>query len=345
MKVADFLPEGGWDNEITQSTVIKPAIVGQALKQVQRFVKDFNDWLPDNLSKIQMGYPTGSSAYHEVESEEDPENVYGDIDLQMIAEPIRHNVTHSAYSADWNKLVDQFSQQVKPDYLFVEPGESTNGHPIFKIGPDQYVQVDFMWHTPKMSEWGRFRATPERGLKGTLSGNLFSVLGDLIGMSIQHSGVQIKLQNGKPVSFSKQKDVEVVSVSNNIQRFVLDILIWIYRLQGRPGKPKVAQLLKDNPGLNITQVRVQSLINAIRGLAESFELNDMYGQAPLNDFANAKEFINKFLEVYSGKAMGTVSSAKFDKAVTPDAIARAETTKQKLITGLAKVRGMFNENR
>lgn len=51
------------------------------------------------------------------------------------------------------------------------------------------------------------------------------------------------------------------------------------------------------------------------------------------------------IENNSGKVMGTVPSTKFDKAITPNAIARAETTKQKLITGLAKVRGMFNENR
>jgi hypothetical protein len=103
----------------------------------------------------------------------------------------------------------------------------------------------------------------------------------------------------------------------------------------------VAKLLKDNPGLDTKQVKVQNLVNAIRGLAKSFELNGMYGTAPLSDFANADQFINKFLEVYSGKAMDTVASKKFDKAATADAIARAADTKQKLITGLARVKEMF----
>jgi hypothetical protein len=340
MKIFEFVNEGGWSNEVTQSTVIRPPLVAQALKQVEKFVKDFNRWLPANMPKIEMGYPTGSSAYHEVESAEDPEKIYGDIDLQMIAAPLKPDASLSAYSAEWNKLVDKFLQEQKPDYVY-DSAEPVNGHPIFNVGGDQYVQVDFMWHTPKLKDWGRYRATPERGLKGTLSGNLFSVLGDLIGMSIQYGGAQIKLQDGKPVSFSKQKGVELHTVSNNIERFVLDILIWLYKLQGKSGKPQVAKLLKDNPGLDTKEVKVQNLINAIRGLAESFALNDMYGVAPLNDFANPDQFINKFLEVYSGKAMDTVANKKFDKAATADAIARAADTKQKLITGLARVQAMF----
>jgi hypothetical protein len=341
MRLVDFLPEGGWTTTATQGTVLKPAVVAVALKQVEKFIRDFNAWRPDEKPKIKMGHPTGSSAYHEVDAEEDPDKIYGDIDLQIIAPAITPRKSLTSYAGEWNRLTDQFIQDQRPDYLYVNAGHTDNGHPIFHIGSDQYVQVDFMWHPPVLAQWGRYRATPERGLKGALLGNLYSTLGDLLGLSIQYGGVQIKLQDGQPVSFSKQKNATIKTISADVEKFVLDILVWIYRLQGNTGNPKIDPLLKKNPGVKTDKIQAQDLVNAIRGLAKSFELNDMYGGQLLTDISDEQDFIDKFLQRYTDKNMAAIQASKFDKATTTDAIQRAADTKAKLQIGMEKVKSMF----
>ena len=59
--------------------------------------------------------------------------------------------THSAMQNLWNARQDQFLQDTHPDYVLMDAGESKPGHPICKIGPDQYVQVDFIWHIERLS--------------------------------------------------------------------------------------------------------------------------------------------------------------------------------------------------
>lgn len=339
--VPEYIPEGGWETTITQSTVIKPAMVKEVLKLVKKFIKDFNDWLPEDHPKIKMGHPTGSSAYHEVESEEDPEKIYGDIDLQVIAPYLTPDVTHGVYSGEWGKLTDQFIQSKQPKYLHVVPGEPNKGHPIFRLAEDLYVQVDFMWHPPDMAQWGRFRATPERGLKGTLMGNLYSTLGSMLNLSIQHSGIQYKTVDGTIVPFKERKNYQVHTIANNIETFVLDILKWLHRLQGSKTPLRVAPLLKKNPGLKTSEVKAQDVVNAIKGLAESFELNKMYGSLLLEEYDNAKDFVDKFLDQYAQKIQGSMVASKYDKAATPEAIKRAADTKQKLQQGLERVQAMF----
>lgn len=334
------IPEGGWDSVATQGTVVKPAVVKAALSTMSKFAKDFNAYLAkQGLGPIQVGHPTGSSAYYEVDPED---KIYGDVDLQMIAPETSH-ATHSQFQGYWNSLADQFIKTTNPQYIHDDP-EAKPGHPIVQIGPDQYVQVDFMWHMEKTRDWGRYRATPERGVKGLLNGNMFSVLGSLLGMSIQHAGVQLKVVKGMPVSFSKQKDTEVVTVSTNPKTFVYDILTYLFERQHGSGQPHVDPLLKQYPGVTTDMVKVSSLVNAVKGLSKSFELNNMYGQGLLSNYSSADDFINSFWSLYEQKAIEEIGKAKRDKATTPDAIARAEDDKKKIMQGLEMIKGLFGQD-
>ena len=174
MKIRDIIREGGWDTTLTQGTVLKPAVVGVALNVVDQFVQDFNKFLKtQNTGPVRRGRPTGSSAYHEQDTEQDPDKVYGDIDLQMIA-PEVEGVTYGQFTGYWNKLADDFVKGGQAPY--VDTSESKPGHPIFQIGKDSYVQVDFMWHPERLEQWGATRVTPEHGVKGLLTGNMYSCL-------------------------------------------------------------------------------------------------------------------------------------------------------------------------
>ena len=339
MKIFEILREGGWDTTATQGTVISPQIVKAALAQVQRFVIDFNTWLEARrYQPVQMGKPTGSSAYHD----RDPEDkIYGDVDLQMIA-PTDEGMTYNQFTAMYNKLADEFVKEKKPAY--VHPAESKPGHPIIQVGQNAFVQVDFMWHPERLASWGAARVTPEHNVKGLLYGNMYSVLGELLDMSIQHAGVQLKTQDGKHVPFSKQKGVEVQTLTIDPENYILEIFKYEYeQIVQRPvnGQTYIDPLLSANPGNNLADVRISRLVQGVKGLARSFQKNDMFGQGDLVNFVDAKDFINKFWQRYEEKAMIDVNSKKRDKAQTPEAQARAEQDREKVLRGLEQIKGYF----
>jgi hypothetical protein len=338
MRIYEILTEGGWDTTLTQGTVLKPRAVKAALAAVDQFVKDFNKFLePKGLGPIRRGKPTGSSAYHEIDQEEDPDKVYGDIDLQMISPPIEGK-TQNQMSAIMNKLADEFVKAGAVDYI--DTSESKPGHPIVKIGDNDYVQVDFMWHEESLANWGAARVTPERGVKGLLFGNMFSVLGELLDMSIQHAGVQLKTVGNQRVPFSKQKDTEIVTVSIEPETFVLDMFKYLAKRQGI-GNPKISSQLTQNPGNKVDDVKIANLVKAVKGFAESAAANDMFGKADLSNFNSAGDFLKKFLNRYEDKAMEDVNSKKRDKAETPEARARAQADREKILSGLETVKRLF----
>jgi len=338
MKIFEILREGGWDSTVTQSTVINPAVVKSALAVAQKFTQDFSTWLNSKgLDPVEMGNPTGSSAYHTVDPEE---HVYGDIDLQMIAAPVEG--TASQFAGYYNKLVDQFIAEQRPQYIHYE-GRPANGHIIVALGNNAYVQIDLIWTTPKLSNWARWRMTPERGVKGLIYGNMYSSLGEIMGLAIQHSGVQMKIKNDQPISYQRgRKEDRIETLSTNIERFAYDLLVELFkRINPGETKVRVSSTLKAHPGLKTEDVKIQDLALAIKGLAESFELNNMYGKHVLAPFANKEEFINKFLQHYIGKADEAANATKFDKATTPEAQARAQDTKNKIAKGVEMVKGYF----
>lgn len=333
MRAFEFLREGGWDSTVTQGTVIKPAVVKSVLTTVQKFVNDFNTYLkPKGLGPVEMGRPTGSSAYHEKDQAENPEKVYGDIDLQMIG-PSVEGTSYGQFTVYWNKLADDFVKDKNLSY--VHQTESKPGHPIFKIGDDAFVQVDFMWHEEKMRDWGATRVTPEHGVKGLLSGGMYSVLGDLLDMSIQHAGVQLKVVDNERVPFSKQKGTTTKTISIDPKTFIYDILKY-EAAQAGIQNPKVDPLLKQFPGNDIADVKISKLANGVKGLAKSLELNNILGK-----YSSANDFLSQFIKRYEEKAMKDVNNPKRDKAETPQAKARAEDDKQKVLTGLEMVKGYF----
>jgi hypothetical protein len=337
MKIFEILREGGWDTTLTQNTVLHPKIVAPALAVVDKFVMDFNKWLePKGLGPVRRGRPTGSSAHHEADTAEQPDKVYGDIDLQMIG-PEFEGATFAQFTGNWNKLADQFVKEGHAPY--VDTSESKPGHPIFQIGANDYVQIDFMWHPERLEQWGAARVTPERGVKGLLTGNMFSVLGELLDISIQHAGVQLKVIDNQHVPFSKQKGTQVVTITTNPSTYILDL--FNYEAQQQGVQPRIDSLLKQFPGNDLNDVKIAKLVNGVKGFARSAEASGMMGQGDFANFSSAQDFIQQFWQRYEEKAMIDIAGKKRDKAQTPDAIARAEQDRQKIQQGLDMVRGLF----
>ena len=337
MRIKDIILEGGWDTVKTQSTVLHPNIVAVALKVMDKFVEDFNNANANKIGAIQRGRPTGSSAYHEEDTIEHPDKIYGDIDLQMIA-PETEGMTQGQFTSYWNKLTDDFIKAGHAPY--VDMSDSKPGHPIVNIGADNFVQIDFMWHPERLAKWGASRVTPERGVKGLLTGNMYSVLGELLDLSIQHAGVQLKVIGGKKVPFSKQKGTQVQTITTEPETFILDTFMYLAQQMGII-QPKINPLLKQFSGNDIKNVKISKLVNGIKGFAESCEANNMFGQGDLANYTDASDFINTFWNRYQAKALEDVESKKRDKASTPEAKARAEEDKNKILQGLEQVKQYF----
>jgi hypothetical protein len=338
MRIHEIISEGGWDTKATQSTVITPATVKTALPKVEKLISGFNFWLSRrNIEPVRVGAPTGSSAYHDVDPED---KIYGDIDLQIVVPETgeTEGKTTSQVQGYWYKLLDEYIKSANLDYIHPE---SEPGHPIVSIGDDKWVQVDLMPHPKPLEKWGRYRVTPERGMKGLLMGNMFSVLGELLMMSIQHAGVQFKVRDKVKLPYSKtRKDYELVTLSTDIETFVRDIFDHEADLQ-KIKEPKIDPLLAKHPGANTEDIKIANMVNAVKGLARSFELNDMYGRGDLVSYDSADSFIFAFKQLYTQKAEKDIMAAKRDKAETPEAKARAESDREKVAQGLETVLGMF----
>jgi hypothetical protein len=169
---------------------------------------------------------------------------------------------------------------------------------------------------------------------------MYSVLGELLDLSIQHAGVQLKVQDGHHVPFSKQKDTQVVTVTTDPETFIYDIFNYQAKQLGIDD-PVVNSMLQQFPGNDIADVQISKLVNGIKGFAYSCEANDMFGQGDLANFSNATDFIDKFWQRYKAKAMMDVNGKKRDKAQTPAAIARANSDREKILQGLATVKEYF----
>jgi hypothetical protein len=338
MRAYEFLSEGGWDTKATQGTVIRPSTVKVALSVMQKLVNGLNNYLKEkNIPPIKIGAPTGSSAYHDVDDET---KIYGDIDLQIVVPEIEQTAgkTNTQAQNIWYKLIDDYIKAAKPNYIHQDSGP---GHPIVSIGKDQWVQIDLMPHPEKLATWGRYRVTPERGIKGLLMGNMFSVLGELLAMSIQHAGVQFKVRDKVKQPFvTTRKDYELITLSTNIETFVKDIFDHEAELQGIED-PVIDPMLSQYQGTDPKNIKIANLVNAVMGLAKSFEVNGMYGKGDLTNFSNSSDFITAFKNRYTEKAMIDIQGAKRNKAETPEAKARAEEDKKKIAQGLEMVMGLF----
>ncbi len=331
---------GGWDSIVTQNTVITPDVVKSALTNMQIVIGQFNKYLNARLiPAITMGAPTGSSAYHIVD---DADKVYGDIDLQIIVPETLQTAGLSSAKMQtfWHELFDDFIQTTTPEYVHPESG---TGHPFIGIGDNKWVQVDMMIHPEKLKDWGRYRVTPEHGIKGSLTGNMFSVLGELLDMSIQHNGVQLKVRDKVRVPFAKHKNVELKTISTNIETFVKDIFDYEYEniYHTDANDAKIDSKLYVNTGINVKDIKIKDLVNATKGLASSFEINNMYGKGSLAKFQSADDFLSKFLARYEEKAMIDINSKKRDKAQTDNAKLRAQQDRSKVATGLDTVKRLF----
>lgn len=332
MRAQEFLSEGGYASTLTQGTVVTPRVVAIAVKAVKTFADHFNKFLASkNMPPVEASHPVGSSHYYQRDLKDNPEKVYGDIDMMFFI-PRVPDMSDGANASLYTDAVKDFTAST-PN-ISTETGKNL----IFKLG-DNYVQVDLVMAYYDAREWVD-ALLPERGTKGVVSASIYSALAELLNMSISSNGVQVKLRDGQPVSFRQSKNTTTQMVSRNANRWALDILHFYANLAGIE-QPKVSDLLKQYPGVKPTNIQIPVIVNAVKGLGQSLELNGLLGQGTLANLTDYQDFINHLLAIYTNKLEAAVSSSKFNKATSPEASAKATADKKKISDGLNKVRDLF----
>ncbi len=325
------LQEGGWSNTATQSTRLTPATVKKALALLPEFEKALNVYLEvHGLPAVSISHPVGSTAYVDRDVVENPDKEYGDIDVMVELQPI-HGMTESKAATAYQQAFAHFIKHESPEFVYRH--DTTGQNVIFRVGNDEYVQVDLVKAFTDAAEWARYRTTPEYGIKGALIGFLYSSLAEVLHLSIGQLGVQYKKKAGQLVKFRTLKQDEVGTISRDFEMFGRHIAEWTVQHM-KPGTKQVAihPVLARRPGMRYEDVRVRDLADVVKGIALTLELNGVLGKGHLEDYPTAESLVAEVQHTYLEKCIDAANSSKFDKAETDEAKAKALATKEMLIS-------------
>lgn len=311
MRAKEFILEGGWASTLTQGTHITPALVDIVVQSLPAFEQALNVFLKaKDLAPVKIGTPVGSTTYYKRDLAQNPQREYGDIDVNFFV-PRLPDMSDNANEQTYSAAIKEFCDS-NPNY------STSNGtNVIIKVG-DQYVQVDFVTAYYENEQWSRALG-PEYNVKGVLSASLYSSLAEALNLSFGGRGVQVKLQNGVPVSFKQSKDTELRTITNNPDTWAVDIAKFL-------GAGSISARLAKYPGMG-DEIKTSNTINSIVGIAESL---------------GRPELIEQVKTIYISKINKAINSSKFDKAETPEAKKKAEDTKALLTREAQRILGQFD---
>ena len=279
--IESYIVEGGLKLPPEERKDLTPTIVRDAAEIYRSFVKGFNLWLEAlGVPPINPVRPTGSSVHAEKDIIDRPDAVYGDIDY-LVSFPVEYTsddagVMRKEEAASVKQYLDYLSEYistVRPSEI--DPDLTLKGNPqmiIVRVPNVGLVQVDTVITHPPYTEWMKGRYSPERGIKGYVTGNLYKALGDYLVITIGTEGVLARLKDGERVSSKFRSGITYKSISTNF-RYTPD------------------SLLESHPGLDPDNVNLVDMCYGILGLARTLAAA---GEIDLNDMLST--VYNSFVE-------------------------------------------------
>jgi hypothetical protein len=223
-----------------------------------------------------------------------------------------------------------FIKSDAPEFVFRHDA-ATGQNVIFKIGEDEYVQVDLIKAMTDAADWARMRTTPEYGIKGALIGFMYSALAEVLHLSISQMGVQYKKKADKLVKFRTPRGDETGTVSRDFEQFGRHIAEWLVKhLNPKAKAVAIHPALAKRPGMRYEDVRIKDLADVVKGIALTLELNNVLGHGPLAEYETAEQLVDAIASVYLEKCIDASNNSKFDKAQNDEAKAKAAATKHAL---------------
>ena len=301
--ISNVIMEGGLKLGVEKRVELTPSLVKQACSVYVDFIKKWNSWLAlRGFAPVEAIAPSGSSTYAEKDAIENPKTTYGDVDY-LVSFPIAYTSNdinqqrkdEATSEKLYTELMTKFLKEARPKNIDVE--STLKGialQVIVELPGGILVQVDTTVTHPKHTEWMKGRYTPERGIKGYVTGNLYKALGDFLTLSIGTEGVLARVKDGQRVSSKQRTGVRFERVSNDFKTFLADIAIYVGGQDIQFDK-----LLSKYSGMDPNNISIESLALGIVGLAKTFDVagiydkNDMLHQVLLNFNHGMEENVNK----------------------------------------------------
>lgn len=271
-----LLSEGGLKLPPDQRRDLTPAIVREASSIYREFMAGFNEWLQSRGKRpLDPVRPTGSSTHAERDIVDRPTATYGDIDY-LVSVPVDYQSEdltarrkeEAAAVREYTELLTEYLTSVHPPMVDVDL--TVAGNPmmiIVKLPSGGLVQVDTVVTHPSYTEWMKGRYTPEHGIKGYVTGNLYKALGDYLTLTIGTEGVLARLKDGQRVSSRVRAGVSYRNISTDFRTFLKDIADYIIESDDYATDP----LLQRHPGLDPDAPSISDLAQGIVGLARTLE--------------------------------------------------------------------------
>ena len=267
--------EGGLKLPSQYRRDLTPGLVREAAGVYVRFLQGFNGWLETRGKEpLQPIRPTGSSTHAERDIVDRPDATYGDIDY-LVSFPVEYTgkdlterrKEEALTVREYTDLLVEYLTTVRPPEVDVDL--TVGGHPlmiIVRVPSGGLAQVDTVVTHPSYSEWMKGRYTPERGIKGYVTGNLYKALGDYLVLTIGTEGVMARIRDGQRVPSKFRSGITYESVSTDFRNFFRDIADYVIE-----GAYVADPLLEQVPGMNPDNVSIDDLANGIVGLSRTME--------------------------------------------------------------------------
>lgn len=323
-----FIAEGGWSTVKTQNTVLNPMAIKKTVEVLARVNAQFNQYLESiDLPTMDFGQPVGSGTWWQDDLENNPDKLYGDVDvltiyptLKIHGEDIKKNEAESVKI--YNDELLTWLKNARPAGIDPEESEAISNPSSVKLvavidndGVDGYVQVDLVVSHEEYKDWALIRLTPIRNVKGFVLGNMYSSFGEVLDLSVQLKGVRAKVQDGILVPYSKRAGVEEILVSSDIRSFLVDIAKFFWEQSStkpfNPGSDLV------NWKMDAKNPTMEQLFGGIKALANTLDELDEFGGSI--KYKSKDQFLKAVIKQYESKMMKTYNSQKFNKAESEQA--------------------------
>ena len=336
--------EGGWRSTETQKTTITPKTVESAIAVFDKFVAEFNAF--SGLPPIKSNGPVGSATYYKSDMA-DPDTEYGDIDMQIVL-PVETNdrATQLESNALYGKKIVEFVKTKKPPYLVDKSDDKDFGksYLIFVIDEDK-LQIDLVVSYKISADWAKVRTTPERGLKGFVTGMVLSSLSDALNVVLgPNTNPYFNTVGGKITGAAIKKDA--VPHHLNPTTVFLDIVKHYGKLAGvekiNPSK------LQGHFGLDANDPSLTKKLQTAVALADTLEDNGIFAKGVIVSkdgitFKTREQFVKHVLDTFI-RSMETAKTAKkLEKAASPEALASVEKIKTHADRGMTLAKQIVKE--
>ena len=341
----ELFAEGGWRNPATQEWSVTPKVVAKIDSAMDEFVSAFNAY--SGLPPIKSNGPVGSGTYYK-DDLNDPNASYGDVDLQLVL-PVESNLRPDQLEANktFSEKIREFVKVKKPSYIYADLSDPDFGigYLIFDID-GRKIQVDLVLSYTVSADWTKVRTTPEKGLKGFVTGMMLSALSEVLNVVLGSStNPYINTLDGKVVSSATKKGA--------VQHFLKpnEVFAEIVRYYGKAAGVQNVNLsaLSGHHGLDPKDPSLKKKCETVVALANALDQNGIFAKNVIvtkdgEVIKSRTDFINNVLNAFVGMMERAKTAKKLEKAQTPSAMKTIEKIKADADRGIQMAKQILRES-